>query len=84
MDENNKNTEQAVEKDSQSKKRTKKEKDNESVSISKENSYMNHTCLLDNIDDERQRLFNSGENISVSQDELKVIGNHRWLIIKGK
>ena len=35
-----------------------------------------------NLDPERDIKFNAGEKIKVTEEELKQIGNHRWLIVE--
>ena len=36
--------------------------------------------IITNLDDVRDIQFNAGEKIEVTEEELKLIGNHRWLI----
>lgn len=38
--------------------------------------------ILTNLDPVRDIKFNAGEKIEVTQDELNLIGYHRWLIIE--
>lgn len=48
----------------------------------KKKGYENHQCILEGIDEERQLLFNSGEEIEITEQEFKIIGYHRWLEVK--
>ena len=36
--------------------------------------------IITNLDDVRDIKFNAGEKIEITKDELKLIGDHRWLI----
>ena len=36
--------------------------------------------IITNLDDVRDIQFNAGEKIEVTEEELKLIGKHRWLI----
>ena len=36
--------------------------------------------IITGLDDLRDTKFNAGDKIEVTKDELKLIGNHRWLI----
>lgn len=38
--------------------------------------------ILVNLDEIRDLKFNAGEKIEVTEDELKQIGDHRWLIVE--
>ena len=38
--------------------------------------------VLVNLDEVRDIKFNAGEKIQVTEDELKQIGEHRWLIVE--
>jgi hypothetical protein len=38
--------------------------------------------ILVNLDELRDLKFNAGEKIEVTEDELKQIGDHRWLIVE--
>lgn len=49
--------------------------------ISKHIGYEGQKILL-NLDAEREIKFNAGEKIEVNENELNLIGNHRWLIIE--
>ena len=76
-----KNTKPSVKRDPSSKK-TEKKKADEPIIVSKAEGYKNHKIKLDVIDLDRLNQFNQGDEISVSSNELKVIGNHRWLVRK--
>jgi len=49
------------------------------MTISKSPAYKDLVIVLD-IDKEREDQFNANKKIEVSQKELSLIGNHRWLI----
>lgn len=49
------------------------------MNIKKVSAYINHVCLLEGIDEERQTAFNAGETIAVTEEEFNTIGPHRWL-----
>ena len=55
------------------------EKKKTGLTISKAKSYSEHKCKL-GLDKEREKKFNKGEKITVTKQELKSIGEHRWLI----
>jgi len=57
------------------------EKKTAGLSISKSKSYAVHKVQLGNfgIDKERTGKFNKGGKITVTKEELKTIGKHRWL-----
>ncbi len=38
--------------------------------------------VLVNLDEIRDLKFNAGEKVEVTEDELKQIGDHRWLIVE--
>lgn len=38
--------------------------------------------ILVNLDEVRDLKFNAGEKIEVTEEELKAIGEHRWLIVE--
>jgi len=48
------------------------------IVISKSKSYAEHKISL-KLDKERTGKFNKGEKITVTKEELKTIGKHRWL-----
>ena len=50
------------------------------VTISKKYG-KDHKIILP-IDPERLKAFNEGESIEVTEEELKSIGEHRWLEVK--
>lgn len=39
--------------------------------------------ILVNLDEIRDLKFNAGEKIEVTEEELKQIGDHKWLIVEG-
>ena len=51
------------------------------IVIFRSKSYDVHKISLGKfgIDKERTKKFNKGEKITVTKDELKTIGEHRWL-----
>ena len=51
------------------------------VTISKNPSYDKQKCRTEGLDLDRVIKFNKGEKIQVTEDELNVIGLHRWLIV---
>ena len=53
-------------------------KDKKEISISKSKSYAEHKINL-GLDKERVNKFNKGGKITVTKQELKTIGKHRWL-----
>ena len=58
-----------------------KKKESQSIlGISKATSYTGLQIILNGIDEVRQQEFNAGKTIEVTEEELKQIGNHRWLI----
>lgn len=59
----------------------KKKEEQSTVTISKNPSYDKHKLRTEGLDIDRSIKFNKGEKIQVTQDELNVIGLHRWLII---
>jgi len=53
------------------------------IVISKSKSYEVHKISLDKyVDKERTIKFNKGEKITVTKEELKTIGEHRWLEVE--
>jgi hypothetical protein len=38
--------------------------------------------ILVNLDEIRDLKFNAGEKIEVTEEELKQIGDHKWLIVE--
>jgi hypothetical protein len=38
--------------------------------------------ILVNLDEIRNIKFNAGEKVEITEQELKEIGNHRWLIVE--
>ena len=36
--------------------------------------------IITNLDADKDKKFNSGEKVIINEDELKLIGEHRWLI----
>lgn len=48
--------------------------------INKTANYLEHKIILNGIDEARTQDFNQGKVIEVTQQELKEIGEHRWLI----
>jgi len=49
-------------------------------SINKTANYLSHKIILNGIDEKRTQEFNEGKIIEVTENELKEIGYHRWLI----
>ena len=60
---------------------TKKKKEKLKLIISKKPGWSDHKCLT-NLDKERDKLFNKGVKIEVTEQELKTIGKHRWLEVE--
>jgi len=52
------------------------------VTISKNPSYDQHKLRLPGLDLARVIKFNKGEKITITEEELKAIGRHRWLEVK--
>ena len=50
------------------------------IIISREPSYDKHKLVM-HLDLDRTIKFNKGEKIEVTQEELDVMGLHRWLIV---
>ena len=55
-------------------------KKNNEFRISKQ-GYEEHKIIL-GLDEAREKQFNEGKPIGVSSEELKAIGEHRWLEVK--
>ena len=51
--------------------------------IKKHKDYINKLINLQ-LDEERDKSFNEGEVIEVTEEELEKIGKHRWLEILGE
>jgi hypothetical protein len=51
------------------------------VTISKNPGYDKQKLRTEGLDIDRVIKFNKGEKIQVTQDELNILGLHRWLII---
>lgn len=49
--------------------------------IYKHQNWLDQPTILD-LDPERVIKFNAGEKIQVTEEELKQIDNHRWLIVE--
>ena len=60
---------------------TKKKKEKLKLIISKKSGWLNHKILI-NLGKERDELFNKGEKVEVTKEELKTIGKHRWLEVE--
>ena len=59
----------------------KKEELKSQLVIYKTEGYKNHKIIL-GLDKSRTIDFNDGKEISVTEEELKAIGKHRWLGVK--
>ena len=60
-----------------------KKEDEKNIKISKAITHKDNECILTGIDEDRQKQFNEGQTISISNDEFNVIGgNYRWILIK--
>ena len=51
------------------------------ITISKAKSYKDHKIIL-GLDKEREKKFNKGDKITVTQEELETIGKYRWMEMK--
>lgn len=54
----------------------------ELISINRTANYSDHTIILAGIDEKRTKEFNQGKVIEITPEELKAIGEHRWLEVK--
>jgi len=50
------------------------------IRISKEQGYKGMKIILAGIEQERTDKFNDFETIEITKEELRSIGEHRWLI----
>ena len=56
------------------------EKKTAGILISKSKGYGDeHKILVPGLDKERRAKFNKGGKVTVTKEELKTIGKHRWL-----
>ena len=57
----------------------KKKQEKSELLISKSKSYGKEHFIKLGLDKEREKKFNKGEKIPVTEEELNAIGKHRWL-----
>ena len=62
--------------------KTKQADQTATIKIQKIESYRDSKILISGIDEERLADFNLCKEIEVTAEELKAIGNHRWLEVK--
>ena len=62
--------------------KTKQAEQTAMIKIQKTESYRDSKILISGIDEERLADFNLRKEIEVTAEELKAIGNHRWLEVK--
>jgi len=74
MSETGKNTKQTPKENPQVEERGEEKKDVDFITVFKRDSHKDNQCILDGINTERLVDFNSGNPISISNNEAQIIG----------